>query len=74
MRDCEAILKELFNYIDNEMDGPGAAEMKAHLDLCRSCLSRVEFERALRQHCQEKTNHCCPDKIKRRIQKLIENF
>ncbi len=74
MRDCEAILKELFHFIDNEMDGQSAAEIKAHLDLCRPCLDRVEFEKVLRQHCKEKTSHLCPDKLKSRIQKIIENF
>jgi mycothiol system anti-sigma-R factor len=74
MRDCEDVLKELFNFIDNEMDGTSAAEIKAHLDLCRPCLDRVEFEKVLRQHCREKTNHFCPGKLKDRIKKLIENF
>ena len=64
----------LADFIDNEMDKTSAAEVKAHLDLCRPCLERVDFEKILRQHFRDKTDHCCPDKVKRQIQKLIENF
>lgn len=74
MKDCEAVLKDLFEYLDKEMDEKSCAEIKEHMDLCRMCFDRAEFEKMLRQHIKEKTNHCCPDALKQRIQKLIDKF
>ena len=74
MRDCKSVLKDLFDYIDKEMNDQDASEMKAHLELCRVCFDRMEFEQLLRSHLQDKTTHPCPDSLKTRIKKLIENY
>ena len=74
MRDCKAVLDGLFEFLDKEMDATAATEIKAHLELCRSCFDRTEFEKEIRQHFKDKTEHACPDVVKNRIKKLIENF
>ncbi len=74
MLDCQDVIEHLFDYIDKEMDGKNLAEMKMHLELCRSCFDRIEFERVMRIQIQEKTNHCCPERLKNKIRKFIENF
>jgi mycothiol system anti-sigma-R factor len=74
VRDCKGVLDNLFLYLDQEMEGKDALEIKAHIELCRSCFDRIEFEKVLRIHIREQTNHLCPDKLKAKIQKIIENF
>lgn len=74
MTSCKDILDHLWDYVDKECDGTMQAEIKKHLDLCRSCFSQVEFEVLLRAQMQKKTNHICPEQLKERIKKLIQNF
>jgi len=71
---CEKILQGIWEYLDQEMTPESCAEIKKHLDLCRACFSRVEFHRLLRVKMRDKTNHLCPEKLKQRIQKLVDLF
>ena len=43
--DCEEALRRLFEYLDAELHGEPQREMEQHLERCRSCFSRVEFEK-----------------------------
>src|SRR5439155_24359279 len=43
--DCEEALRRLFEYLDAELHGELEREMAQHLERCRSCFSRVEFEK-----------------------------
>jgi mycothiol system anti-sigma-R factor len=44
MKDCQAVLARLYEYIDHELAGSDRAEVAAHLEMCRPCLSRFEIE------------------------------
>ncbi len=74
MTSCDKIIQSLWEFLDNELDGPQIVEFKKHLDLCRSCFTRAEFEQHLRSHCKKKTEHVCPEKLKLRIQQIIELY
>jgi mycothiol system anti-sigma-R factor len=71
---CEQVLQGIWDYLDGETDGLRQSDIKQHLDLCRSCFSRIEFERALRQHIRQVTNCSCPEGLKDRIRKIVELF
>lgn len=51
--DCEEALRRLAEYLDGEEDGVARAELQQHLETCRSCYSRAEFERGLRSRLRE---------------------
>lgn len=74
MLSCEQVLQGLWEYMDSEMGPTDVEHVKKHLDLCRSCFSRLEFEKRLREEMKKKTNHCCPEKVKARIKNLLELF
>jgi anti-sigma factor (TIGR02949 family) len=74
MTSCEKVVQGIWEFLDHEMTADTLADVRKHLDLCRSCFSRVEFEELLRKHCREKTNRCCPDKLKLKIQQIIELY
>ena len=46
--DCEEALRRLFEYLDAELHGDPHREMEQHLERCRSCFSRAEFEKRLK--------------------------
>lgn len=74
MHSCEKVLQGIWEYLDRDMAASDVAEIEKHLDLCRSCFSRIEFEQLLRSHMKNKTNHLCPEKLKKRIRDLIDQF
>ncbi len=51
--DCEEALRRLAEYLDHELGEVPRAEVEAHLETCRSCYSRAEFERELKSRLRE---------------------
>lgn len=47
--DCEEAIDRLAAFLDRELEPPESAEVEAHLERCRSCYSRAEFERRLKE-------------------------
>ena len=46
MVNCEEALESLFEYLDGELDESNAAAIEKHLEICRKCYPRAQFERA----------------------------
>ena len=44
---CEEALRLLAAYLDRELQGQSQRDVERHLEACRSCFSRAEFERLL---------------------------
>ena len=45
---CDEALRLLAVFLDGELHGGPHAAVERHLDVCRSCYSRAEFERRLK--------------------------
>lgn len=71
---CEEVIKELFAYLDREVDEALGEQIAHHLERCRDCFSRVEFERKLRERLRERTDARAPDRLRQRIQRAIKDF
>ena len=41
---CEDVLKHLYEYIDQQLDGVTYSEIEAHLELCKHCCRQHDFE------------------------------
>jgi mycothiol system anti-sigma-R factor len=74
MLSCEQVLADIWVYLDREIKETEIVHIQAHLELCRACFSRVEFEKLLRASMQKKTNHGCPEQVKSRIKNILEQF
>ena len=73
--DCKNALAKLFDYLDNELDAPDAEELAQHLELCRKCYDRAEFERLLKARIREKTCSCQPpEKLTARIRDIMDKM
>jgi anti-sigma factor (TIGR02949 family) len=46
--DCERALQRIFEFVDHELEGEEGEAIQRHLDTCRSCFSRADFERRLK--------------------------
>jgi mycothiol system anti-sigma-R factor len=72
--DCEEALRQLFEYLDAELHGGSQREMEQHLEHCRSCFSRVEFERRLKAYTAEAGHEPVSPGFEQRIRGLIDTF
>jgi mycothiol system anti-sigma-R factor len=72
--DCEEALRRLFDYLDAELTGEPQREMQQHLERCRSCFSRVEFEKRLKAYTAQLGEEPVPPDVEQRIRTLINEF
>ena len=71
---CEEVLKHLVAYLDRETDGHTAAEIEHHLEKCRGCFSRAEFEKQLKAQVRAAGSRAAPERLRARIRKLVDEF
>lgn len=76
---CEEVIERLFDYLDNELDGDTNAVIDRHLQHCRDCFSRAEFEKKLRARIAEAGRAeagraKASDRLRQRIEGLIDRF
>lgn len=73
--DCEEALRRLATYLDRELDGARSAQVERHLEECRSCFSRAEFERRLKEKVHEALGaRSVPPVFEERIRVLLEDL
>ncbi|MGH8681895.1 MAG: mycothiol system anti-sigma-R factor [Burkholderiales bacterium] len=71
---CEEVLEHLFAFLDRELDDKTSAEVEHHLEGCRGCFSRAEFERSLKAHVRDSGESAAPESLRARLKYLIEKF
>jgi anti-sigma factor (TIGR02949 family) len=72
--ECEEAIRRLAEYLDGELDDGDAAGLERHLETCRSCWSRAEFERQLRERMAALREDEVRPAFERRIRGLLEQF
>ncbi len=71
---CEEVIEHLFAYLDGELDPEKRAHIDEHLEECRSCCSRADFERALKHKLARSAEQEPPETLKRRVRQLLDAF
>jgi anti-sigma factor (TIGR02949 family) len=71
---CNEALKHLLEYLDQELEGTKSQEVKQHIDLCRSCFSRAEFEQRLKDRLRQAGNESARGEFEKRIKTLLKKF
>lgn len=74
MLSCEQVIQGLRSFLDKDIKQDDVSQIKQHLELCRACFSRCEFEQLLRESMKKKTDCICPDKVKARIKSILDHF
>lgn len=72
--DCEEALRRLFEYIDAELADEPRREVDHHLERCRSCFSRLEFERRVKSHVGELGREPVDPMLEQRIRNVLDEF
>ena len=72
---CLRAIEAFYAYLDGELDDPASiADFEHHLEHCRSCFSRIEFERALNERMRKTAKRETPDALRKRVGKLLDKF
>lgn len=71
---CEEVIERLFAYLDREVDDTLSSEIDRHLERCRDCFTRAEFEKKLRAKVAGTGRVKAPHHLRRRIKGLIDRF
>jgi anti-sigma factor (TIGR02949 family) len=69
---CEEALRRLATYLDRELGEDASSDVERHLEKCRSCFSRAEFERRLKERIRRELQIAdVPEAYERRIRSLL---
>lgn len=71
---CAEAISKLQAYLDNELGAISEADLDHHLHHCRECMSRADFERALREKVSDAASQEVPADVRSRISSLIKRF
>jgi anti-sigma factor (TIGR02949 family) len=71
---CEEVLRNLLTYLDHELEAETSSRIAHHLELCRGCFSRAEFERKLKAHLRSCGTVRAPARLRSRLKQLIDRF
>ena len=71
---CEQALRLIAEHLDGELEGAASAEVAAHLERCRSCWSRAEFERRLKAELGALGRVPMRRALEERLQRLAADF
>ena len=71
---CEEALTHLLEYVDRELGTVKHREVEHHLDICRSCFSRAEFEQRLKAKLREAGRETAGESCGERIKLLLRGF
>jgi len=74
MLDCDAVMRQLWDYIDGELTEERMATIRAHLVLCARCQPQHEFERTfLKTLAQVRSEHSNPWSVRERVMAALHN-
>lgn len=71
---CEEAIRVLAEHLDHELNGRLEAELNVHLESCRSCCDRAEFERELKARIRDLGAEPVDHGVADRVQALLHSF
>jgi mycothiol system anti-sigma-R factor len=64
---CDKVLKDVYFFIDHELDAADAAEIKRHIDECGPCLDEVALERLVKELVARSCSERAPVELRQRV-------
>lgn len=71
---CEEAIKHIFDYIDKQLSSSTLQELEHHLETCRHCYDRVEFEKMIKTRLKNLHHQINSDDLMKKINLLIDSF
>lgn len=74
IRNCEDALRVLTEHLDGELQAVRQRELERHLEKCRSCFSKAEFERRLKDRIAATGRRAVSPVLSERVRTMIRQF
>lgn len=74
IQNCEDALRVLAQHLDHELDPNVDRQLLEHLDSCRSCYSRAEFDRRLKAQVRDLGREEVPPTVVDRVHALLQEL
>ena len=71
---CDEALGHLASFLDGELHGAPHEALERHLEICRGCFSRAEFERRLKAEIGRLRRDEVPGTFQDRVRRLLRSF
>ena len=71
---CDEALRLLAAFLDHELHFGEREGVERHLEICRSCFSRAEFERRLKGEIGQLGREEVPPGFEERVRRLLGSF
>lgn len=72
---CDEVLIHLYEYINHQdVTVELEVQIRQHLDDCRHCFSKYEFEEQLLKRLRALQTTCCPDTLREKIRLLVQHY
>jgi anti-sigma factor (TIGR02949 family) len=71
---CEEALRLLAEFLDHELQADERQGVERHLEACRSCFSRAEFERRLKGEIRRLDREEISPAFEERVRRLLDSF
>ena len=65
--DCEAMLSQVFFFIDNELDEEATDQIRTHIGRCAPCLDEVAVERLVKKLIARSCREHAPSELRQRV-------
>ena len=70
---CEEAMGIMFEYIDGVLAGKHHSELEQHVETCRGCLKKVEFQLKLKKRLTSVKPVSISKKLSKRLSLILEN-
>lgn len=71
---CNEALSLIALYLDEQASDNERTALQEHFETCRHCFDRAEFERLLRERVKRLQPQGASDRLRKRIDSLLNNF
>ena len=72
---CEEATKQLYEYLDNELEEGDYSKIKGHLEVCQKCCEKFEFEQVLKKVVRDRVRiHRVPQSVRDNIVKQLSEM
>jgi len=72
---CEEATKQLYEYLDNELEEGDYSKIKGHLEDCQKCCEKFEFEQVLKKVVRDRARiHRVPQSVRDNIVKQLSDM
>ena len=72
--DCSAAMRQLWEFLDEELSEERMSAMRRHLECCQRCWPHYDFERAfLATVARVGANRGCPEAVRRQVLEALRD-